>query len=57
MELRGIIVKTHYKYKESFVETVRKLRGIFGRRNTPNKTTVQRLFKNFKEIGKIVARK
>jgi hypothetical protein len=30
---RVIIVKTHYKYGESYAETVHKLRGIFGRRN------------------------
>ena len=34
-EQRVIIVKTHYKYGESYPETVRKLRGIFGRRNAP----------------------
>ena len=27
-----VIVKTHYKYGESYAETVRKLRGIWGNR-------------------------
>jgi len=29
-EQRIIIVKTHYEYGESYAETVRKVRGIFG---------------------------
>ena len=35
-----IIVKTHYKYGESYAETVCKVRGIFGRRNVPYQSTV-----------------
>ena len=35
---RVIGVKTHYKYGESYAETVRKIRGIFGRRNAPNQS-------------------
>jgi DNA-binding IclR family transcriptional regulator len=47
-------VKTHYKYGESYAETVRKIRGIFGRRNAPNQSTVQRLIKKFEETGSIM---
>jgi hypothetical protein len=32
-EQRDIIVKMHYKYGVSYAETVRKVRGIFCRRN------------------------
>ena len=39
-EQRVIIVKSHYKYGESYPETVRKVRGIFGRRNAPYHSTV-----------------
>ena len=53
-EQRVIIVKTHYKYGESYVETARKVRGIFGRQNEPNKSTVQRLIKKFEETGSIM---
>jgi len=35
-EQRVIIVKTHYKYGESYVETVCKLHGTFGQRNAPS---------------------
>jgi len=37
-----IIVKTHYKYGESYVETVRKVRGIFGRQNASYQSTVKK---------------
>ena len=50
-EQRVIIVKTHYKYGESYAETARKVHGIFGRRNAPNQSTVQRLIKKFEETG------
>ena len=44
----------HYKYGESYAETVRKIRGIFGRRNAPNQSTVQRIIKKFEETGSIM---
>ena len=40
-----IILKTRYKYGESYAETVRKLRGIFGRRNAPYQSTAKRMIK------------
>ena len=49
-----IIVKTHYKYEESYAETIRKLRGIFGRRNAPYQSTVKRLINKFQETGSIM---
>ena len=49
-----IIVNTHYKYGESYAETVRKVRGIFGRRNAPYQSTVKRMIKKFKETGSIM---
>jgi hypothetical protein len=52
-EQRGIIVKTHYKYGESYAERVRKVRGIFGRRNTLHQSTVRRMIKKFDETGSI----
>jgi hypothetical protein len=52
-EHRVIIVKTHYKYGESYAETVRKVRGIFDRRNAPYQSTVQRMIKKFEETGSI----
>jgi hypothetical protein len=48
---RVIVVKTHYQYGESYAETIRKIRGIFGRRNAPNQPTVQRIIKKFDTIG------
>jgi len=53
-EKRVIIVKTHYKYGESYAETVRKIRGIFGRRNAAYQSTVQRMIKKFEETGSIM---
>jgi len=53
-EQRVIVVKTHYNYGESYAETVRKIRGIFGRRNAPNQSTVQRIIKKFEETGSIM---
>jgi hypothetical protein len=53
-EQRVIIVKTHYKYGESYAETVRKLRGIFGRRNAPYQSTVKRMIKKFEETVSIM---
>jgi hypothetical protein len=53
-EQRVIIVKTHYKYGESYAETVRKLRGIFGRRNAPYQSTVKRMIKKSEETGSIM---
>jgi len=53
-EQRVIIVKTHYKYGESYTETIRKVRGIFGRRNAKYQSTVQRMIKNFEETGSIM---
>ena len=52
-----IIVKTHYKYGESYVETVRKVCGIFGRRNAPYQSTVKRMIKKFEETGLIMDNK
>lgn len=57
MEERVTIVKTHYKYGESFVETVRKLRGTFGRRNAPREATVRRLVQKFEQTGSVVDNK
>jgi hypothetical protein len=53
-EQRVIIVKTHYKYGERYAETVRKLRGIFGRRNAPYQSTVKRMLKKFEETCSIM---
>jgi hypothetical protein len=53
-ENRDIIVKTHYKYGKSYVETVRKVRGIFGRRNAPYQSTLLRMIKKFEETGSIM---
>jgi hypothetical protein len=52
-EQRVIVVKTHYKYAESYAETVRKIRGIFGRRNAPNQSTVQRIIQKFEETDSV----
>ena len=41
-----IIVKTHYKYGESYAETVRKFCGIFGRQNAPYQSTVKEWIRN-----------
>jgi len=49
-----IIMKTHYKYGERYAETVRKVRGIFSRRNAPYQSTVQRMIKKFEETGSIM---
>ena len=49
-----IIVKTHYKYGESYAETVCKLRGIFGRQNAPYQSTVKRMINKFEETGSIM---
>jgi transposase len=52
---KGVIfVKTHYKYGESYSESVRIFRGIFGRRNPMNQSTVQRMIKKFEETGSIM---
>jgi hypothetical protein len=48
-----IIVKTYYTYGESYAETVRKVRRIFGRRNAAYQSTVQRMNKKFEETGSI----
>jgi transposase len=53
-EQRVIVVKTHYKCGESYGETVRKIRGIFGRRNATNQSTVQRIINKFEETGSIM---
>ena len=53
-EQRVIIVKTRYKYGESYAETVRKLRGIFGRRNATYQLTVKRMIKKYEETGSIM---
>jgi hypothetical protein len=50
-------VKTLYKYGESYAETVRKVRGIFGRRNAPYQSTVKRMIKNFEETITIMGSK
>jgi hypothetical protein len=49
-----VSLKTHYKYGKSYAETVRKLRGIFGRRNAPYQSTVKRMIKKFEETGSIM---
>ena len=56
-EQRIIIVKTHYKYVESYAETVRKVRGIFGRWNAPYQSTVKRMIKKSEETGSIMSSK
>jgi hypothetical protein len=53
-EQRVIFVKTHYKFGESYAKTVRKVRAIFGRRNAPYQSTVQRMIKKFEETGSIM---
>jgi hypothetical protein len=45
MEQRVIIVKMYYTFGESYVETFRKVRGIFGLRNVPYQSKVQRMTK------------
>jgi hypothetical protein len=50
-EQRVIVVKTLYKYGGSYAETVRKVRGIFGRRNAPYQSTFKRIIKKFEETG------
>lgn len=52
-EERVIIVKTHYRNGESYAETVRRLRRIFGRNNAPTASTVLRLIKKFEETGSV----
>ena len=49
-----VIVKTHYKYGESYAETVRKIHGIFGRWNAPYQSTVRRMIKKLEETGLIM---
>jgi hypothetical protein len=49
-----VIVKMHYKYGESYVETVRKFSGIFCRQNAPYQSTLQRMIKKFEETGSIM---
>ena len=49
-----IIMETHYKYGDSYAETVRKLRGIFGRRNAPYQSTVKRMTRKSEETGSIM---
>jgi len=56
-EQRVIIVKSLYKYEESYVETIRKFRGIFCRRNAPYQSAVQRMIKKFEETGSIMESK
>lgn len=51
---RVVIVKVHYKYRESFAETVRKLHAIFGQDNAPNESSVQRLISKFKGTGSVL---
>jgi len=53
-EQRVIIVRTHYKYGESYAETVHKVRGIFGRQNEPYQSTVKRMIKKYEETGSIM---
>ena len=53
-EQRVIILKTHYKYEESYAETVRKVHEIFGQRNAPYQSRVQRMIKKFEETGSII---
>ena len=52
-EQRVIIEKTHYQYGKSYAEIVHKVRGIFGRRNAPYQSAVQRMIKKFEETGSI----
>lgn len=56
-EQRVIIVKTHYKNGESYVETARKLRQIFSRESAPNVSTIRRVVKKFEETGSIMDNK
>ena len=57
IEQRILIVKTHYKNGECYAETVRKLRAIFGRDNSPTATTVSRLVQKFEASGSVATRK
>lgn len=53
-EQRIVILKTHYKYGECYAETVRKVRGIFGRQISLNQSTVKRLIEKFEETGSLL---
>lgn len=53
-EQRVVIVKTHYKNGESYAETARKLRVIFGREGAPNVSTIRRVINKFEETGSIM---
>lgn len=46
-----VILKMHCKYKDCYVETVRKLCSIFCQQNAPNQLTVQRFIKKFQYTG------
>lgn len=49
---RVVVVKVHYKYKESFTETVRKLHTIFGQDNAPNESKIDfKIQRNWISVG------
>jgi len=54
-EQRVIIVKTYYKYGKSYVKALRKVRGIFGRRNAPYQSTVNPLSPELNPICYLLA--
>jgi len=56
-EQRIVIVKAHCKCGVSYKETVRKILGIFGRRNAPYQSTFKRMIKKFEETGSIMSSK
>jgi len=53
VEQRVVIVKnrSYYKYGESSLETLRKLRTIFDRQNVSDLSTIRRIIKKFEESG------
>uniref|UniRef100_A0A0K2TFB6 Putative LOC100572414 [Acyrthosiphon pisum] n=1 Tax=Lepeophtheirus salmonis TaxID=72036 RepID=A0A0K2TFB6_LEPSM len=47
LEQRLQIIKIYYKSGESLIQTLRALTPIYGQRNQPAKSTIQRLVKKF----------
>lgn len=54
LEQRILIVKTHYKNGEVISETLRKIRSVFGRNNTPSRNAVVNLINKFEETGSVI---
>jgi hypothetical protein len=53
LQQRIEIVKIHYRYGENLAETVRRVRGVFGRNEAPSRTAIVKLIKKFEEIGQV----